>query len=44
MEDVNAEGDDGMKTEDVLARLGRFSTMFGLRLSHLVFSTGEELF
>ena len=43
MEDVNAEGGDvGIKTGGVLARLARFSTLSGLRLSRLVFSAGEE--
>ena len=44
MEDVNAEGVDvDIKAGSVLARLGRFSTLFGLGLSHPVFSAGEEL-
>lgn len=43
--DVIAEGGDvGLKALDgMLARLGKFSTLFGLRLSYLVFSAGEEL-
>ena len=45
LEDVIAEGGDvGLKALDgMLARLGKFSTLFGLRLSYLVFSAGEEL-
>lgn len=44
LEDVVVEGGDvGLKADGMLARLGKFSTLFGLRLSYLVFSAGEEL-
>ena len=43
-EDVVDEGGDvGLKADGMLKRLKQFSTLFGLRLSYLVFSAGEEL-
>ena len=42
--DVADEGGDvGLKADGMLKRLKQFSTLFGLRLSYLVFSAGEEL-
>ena len=42
--DVAGEGGDvGLKAGGMLKRLKQFSTLFGLRLSYLVFSAGEEL-
>ena len=45
-DDVSALEDDSgvsLKAKGMLLKLKRFSTLFGLRLSHLVFSAGEEL-
>ena len=40
---VEEGGDIGLKADGMLGRLEKFSTLFGLRLSYLVFSAGEEL-
>ena len=42
--DVADEGGDvGLKADGMLKRLKQFLMLFGLRLSYLVFSAGEEL-
>ena len=45
MEEVNKTTRDeyGLKAGGVLAALDKFSTFFGLRLGHLLFSTSEEI-
>ncbi|CAB4006156.1 zinc finger MYM-type 1-like [Paramuricea clavata] len=40
---VDEGGNVALKADGMLRRLKKFSTLFGLRLSYLVFSPGEEL-